>query len=58
MKCNHKSTPEPTFEIDLAAGLSVQEVRRYFPRPYVWCGGCGCHIIIYASKEHYVYGDW
>lgn len=35
------------------------EVRRRFPRLRGACPkGCGFVGIAYASKEHYLYGDW
>lgn len=46
-----------TFDAEAARGLSVQEIRKRWPR---WAGTCECGYngIYYASWEHYIAGDW
>lgn len=61
-------TCTPTYDSeyarDLAKGMGgttpawTQEVRRLWPRWYGLCDECGYNGIKYASKEHYVMGDW
>lgn len=47
------------FDVDAARGLSVEEVRKRWPRLMGTCPkGCGFHGIAYVSMVHYVYGDW
>lgn len=38
--------------------LSSQEVREQYPRYSGRCDDCGTLVILYASPEHYVAGDW
>lgn len=53
--CSH----DVTFDQKAAEGLSAHEVRKRWPRLYGECPkGCGYNGISYASKAHYVYGDW
>lgn len=59
----YRSPPEcdhgVTFDADAATGLSADEIRRRWPRLDGSCPrGCGYSGIAYASKKHYVYGDW
>lgn len=48
-----------TFDPEQARGLSAYEVRQRWPRHVGEClKGCGAIGIMYASKLHYVMGDW
>lgn len=38
--------------------MSVEEIRKCFPRHFGTCKSCGFQGIYYASKAHYVAGDW
>jgi len=49
---------EVIFDADEAVALSPQEVRKKYPRFFGHCPDCGEQIIKYASKEHYILGDW
>ena len=50
--------PLPPFDEALARGLSSQEVRKRWPRAAVVCPQCGSKVVLYASMEHLVAGDW
>jgi len=58
--------PEPvcdhglSFDEDAAKGLStISEIRNRWPRLFGPCPkGCGFNGIAYASRAHYVFGDW
>lgn len=47
-----------TFDPDAAEHLSVEEIRKRWPRFHGTCPDCGCTLIKYASMAHYIYGDW
>lgn len=54
-ECDHGVT----FDRSAAKGLPASEVRKRWPRLDGACPlGCGFHGIAYASKAHYVYGDY
>lgn len=36
----------------------TQEIRKRWPRFMGACPTCGANVIVYASTEHYTYGDW
>lgn len=56
-ECLHaKCTPE--FDLEMAKGMTSDEVRQRFPRFNGRCPECGSQMIIYASFEHYLSGDW
>lgn len=38
--------------------LNAVQVRHKYPRFDGYCPDCGQHIIMYASFEHYIAGDW
>jgi hypothetical protein len=38
--------------------MSVTEIRECFPRHFGLCSMCGYYGIAYASRYHYVAGDW
>ena len=47
------------FDHDAAMYMTVQQIREFFPRLNGLCPkGCGFYGIAYASKEHYLMGDW
>lgn len=47
------------FDSKLAANMNAYEVKKFFPRLDGVCPkGCGYSGIAYASKKHYVMGDW
>jgi hypothetical protein len=55
--CKHpKVTPE--FSSTLAALSTVEQIRERWPRFDGICPDCSDHVIVYASYEHYVAGDW
>lgn len=58
--CKHPNIPKPEFDKDLAdrENLSASEIRRRWPRVEATCPDCETAVISYASKAHYVYGDW
>ena len=48
-----------TFDEQAARGLSVEQVRKRWPRGFGPCPHrCGWSGIYYASYAHYLYGDW
>jgi hypothetical protein len=55
--CRHPRCT-PAFDEAAASGLSVEEVRRRWPRFCGPCPDCGASVIHYASTAHYVLGDW
>jgi len=62
-KCQDKETCEHngavvTFDHEAAKGLDTYEIRKRWPRFFGTCPDCGCQLIKYHSKAHYVYGDW
>ena len=55
--CQHQRCPV-AFDLDAAKGLSAQEVRTRWPRFYGVCFDCLSMVMLYASFEHFVAGDW
>lgn len=55
--CSHSSV-QPTFDPALARDKSSREVRQLWPRFMGSCPDCGELVILYASMEHYLAGDW
>ncbi len=55
--CKHEPH-QPTFDAKAAEGLDEYEVRRRWPRFVGRCSQCGQQVILYASAEHFVAGDW
>ena len=55
--CKHEAV-QPTFDNEAAAGLDEHEVRKRWPRFSGRCSECGQRVILYASAEHYIMGDW
>lgn len=56
--CKHPRVPIPVFDAKAAIGLDVSEIRRRWPRGNNICPDCGGRLILYASAEHYIMGDW
>ena len=56
IKCDHGVT----FDMEAAEAVADPvEIRRRWPRLEGTCPkGCGFNGIAYASKAHYVFGDW
>jgi hypothetical protein len=55
--CKHlKCLPE--FDKSTAQKMSVSEIRKAFPRFSGICPDCGNNVMVYASYEHYLMGDW
>ena len=48
----------PDFDEAVAVALSSAAVRKKYPRWSGLCNQCGYNGIKYASKVHYIYGDW
>ena len=56
-KCDHGVTFD--HEAARAEKLSSYQVRERWPRLFGECPkGCGFNGIGYASRAHFVYGDW
>jgi len=55
--CQH-SLVQPSFDGEAARGLDEYEVRRRWPRFMGECPTCHAQVILYASCEHYISGDW
>lgn len=56
--CKH---PPSTNPLDAMFGICTQctaEVRQRWPRFMGTCEDCHENLILYASMEHYTYGDW
>ena len=56
-ECKHPAVT-PKFDKEVASGLTVSQVRKRFPRFFGKCPDCDFDGIIYASNEHFLYGDW
>ena len=56
--CLHPGLAPPKFDPVAAANMDEYEVRKAFPRGHGFCGDCGSNVIMYASAEHYILGDW
>ena len=56
--CEHPKLPRPPFDAEAARDLSAEEVQRRWPRSEKTCPDCGARMILYASAEHLVMGDW
>lgn len=56
-ECKH-SKVMPSFDEKAAENLTEVEVRTRWPRFMGVCPDCQKHLILYASVEHQVYGDW
>lgn len=55
--CPHPQC-QVTFDPAAAQKLTVEEIRKRWPRFYGPCPDCGQQMIVYASFSHYIYGDW
>jgi hypothetical protein len=49
---------EVEFDEEAAQKMTADEVQKKFPRKWSKCNQCGKQWIRYASKAHYLYGDW
>lgn len=57
-QCRHVSLKLPDFDSDKSKGKGTGWIRKHYPRSVEKCPDCGCAVIMYASKEHYILGDW
>ena len=48
----------PAFDEEAATGLTAEEVRKRWPRFSGHCRHCGFYGASYASRWHYIAGDW
>lgn len=55
--CKHESVL-PKFDWEVAQTMTPYEVRKQFPRFSGVCPDCDEKVIVYASYEHYLSGDW
>lgn len=57
--CTHPKVA-PSFDVEAAraGNLSSSEVQRRWPRFHGTCPDCGLSLILYASFDHYTWGDW
>lgn len=46
------------FDPVAARNMTVEEIHEKFPRLDEVCPDCGEKVIVYASAEHYIAGDW
>jgi hypothetical protein len=56
--CKHTGVPLPAFNSSEAFNIQSEEVRKRFPRFSGTCPDCKGLVIVYASYEHYIAGDW
>ncbi len=56
--CTHSRCPRPAYDSARAALMSVAEIKRIYPRTEEKCPDCGTRVIMYASADHYIMGDW
>jgi hypothetical protein len=56
-KCKHSSI-KVEFDSERARGMSVEQVRKIWPRFNGTCPECKELVIIYASIDHYILGDY
>lgn len=56
-KCEHTSCV-PAWDAEKARSMDSYEVRKHFPRFMGNCPDCGQQVIVYASLEQYVAGDY
>lgn len=56
-RCTHDAVV-PHFDANAARDLDAFEVQRRWPRFDGVCPTCSSRVIVYASAEHYVAGDW
>lgn len=55
--CTHEKHM-PAFDLDAAREMTPGAIRKAYPRFFGKCKDCEQSVIIYASFEHYQYGDW
>ncbi len=56
-ECKHEEVT-PAFDAAAARGCDPYIVRDRWPRFEGKCPSCGEQLIMYASYEHYIRGDW
>lgn len=56
-RCSHDKC-EVAFDDEKAAEMTVQEIRKVYPRFSGTCPDCNVQVIKYASGAHYHMGDW
>lgn len=56
-ECTHEKVT-PTVTDEQLKGLDAGEVRARYPRFVGKCPDCGTELIAYASRYHYMAGDW
>lgn len=56
-RCTHPQC-SPAFDGNNVRGMTAIEVRVLYPRFSGVCPDCGQRVIVYASFEHYIAGDW
>ncbi len=57
-KCKHPTLTPPEFDLEASKALSSAEVKARWPRKTEHCPDCNQTVIMYASWEHYIAGDW
>lgn len=57
-ECKHPKCLPPQFDRNKAYSLTAEEVRKLYPRFCGQCPDCKCTLVLYASFEHYIAGDW
>lgn len=55
--CKHKKHI-PVYDEEHGKTLSAEEVRKRYPRYDGYCSICYKRVILYASPDHYIQGDW
>lgn len=58
IECSHPKLKRPKFDAEKSRGKDADWVRRHYPRGYQHCPDCDADVILYASFEHYLAGDW
>lgn len=56
-KCEHPQC-WPKYDSEDAKNMTPDQVRAKYPRFDGYCPDCNAHLILYASFEHYIAGDW
>ena len=56
-ECIH-SKCQPKWDPNIAKGKSAMWIRQHMPRFSGTCPDCGQLVIIYASSEQYILGDY
>jgi len=56
--CKHEGLPPVPFDKEMAETMSSAEVRQRWPRKSMHCIKCHQTVVMYASQEHMIAGDW